>query len=331
MKRLIAPAVLALLAAIVSPPANAAITPTCIYGGGGITQATNGAVVVVNSQDHVCLLSPLPVASAGTVLTSTGVGAAPQFTAPAAGPTATPFPGAVVPTPSATGQMISSTNGSTFSLLNVGTANQCLLSNGTIPGWSSACGLLAANQTWAGINAFTNAAGSNFGTPGSNNSSLVNVAEGVGGDGGFMHIGANAAASCAGVAGTAFALDDITSNGTFLTINDGSGRTGICNPLMLPGDVLALASDPNNFASLWRPATAPTCTVGAGGTTCTTAAFGAGGVPLTCTANVRGSAPPSGFVSEVDVSAPGVTVTATYTSSSAWVAGGVITFNVTCL
>jgi hypothetical protein len=238
MKRLIAPAALALLAALVSPPANAAITPTCIYGGGGITQATNGAVVVINSQDHVCLLSPLPVASAGTVLTSTGVGAAPQFTAPAAGPTATPFPGAVVPTPSATGQMISSTNGSTFSLLNVGTTNQCLLSNGTIPGWSSACGLLAADQTWTGINSFTNTAGTNFGTPGVNNQNLVNIAEGAGAGDPFIHLGATSDPSwaCATVIPDGM---DISNNdtGSWMAFSAG-GDMGFCYGIHL-GSYLA--------------------------------------------------------------------------------------------
>jgi hypothetical protein len=48
--------------------------------------------------------------------------------------------GATVPTPSATGQMISSINGSAFSLLNIGTTGQVLTVVGGVPAWAASGG-----------------------------------------------------------------------------------------------------------------------------------------------------------------------------------------------
>lgn len=80
----------------------------------------------------------------------------------------------------------------------------------------------------------------------------------------------------------------------------------------------------------WHPASAPTCTIAAAGTTCTTGNISMPHSTMVCSANVQGTSPPAGVVGEVDVSAPGSTETITYTLSSAWVAGGTITFNMTC-
>lgn len=78
----------AFMAATLTAPAYAAVTPTCIYGGSGITQATNGAIVIISAIDNTCIFTPLVVGSSGQVLTSNGVSTLPSFAAlPGGGPT----------------------------------------------------------------------------------------------------------------------------------------------------------------------------------------------------------------------------------------------------
>ena len=59
--------------------------------------------------------------------------------APTPAPTATPFPGAIVPTPAATGDMLYSANGTTWVVLSIGTSGQCLKPEGSplVPTWTT--------------------------------------------------------------------------------------------------------------------------------------------------------------------------------------------------
>ncbi len=229
----------ALIAAILSAPSFAATTPTCnSTGGSGVTSAHNGAIVIISAVDNTCILTPLPVGTAGSVLTSTGTNAAPAFAvpsvAPTTGPTATPFPGAVVPTPNATGQLISSTNGSTFSLLNIGSTGQVLTVAGGVPSWATpaASGAsLSANQTFTGINAFSNTAGVSFGPGGS-----VDVPTAIkwgSANVGVITLGSDTTQVCGGVLGFSLALVDV--GGAALTSSDGG--TGICSNLSVGGAI----------------------------------------------------------------------------------------------
>jgi hypothetical protein len=253
--------------------------------------------------------------------------------------TPTPFPGAVVPTPSATGQLLYSANGTTWIVLAIGSGGQCLLSNGSplIPTWGS-CGAgggptLAANQTWTGVNAYTNAAGSNFGTPLANNPNLINIAQGVGGQDNYMHLGGDASKICDGQTGDALAFSD-SNNGAYITVSSNGASIGICQDTYFTtatrfsNGLFSVASNVQVFP--WHPATAPTCTIGLGGTTCTTSSFTPPSASNVCTANAQGTTPPGGVVGETTVSAPGATDTVTYTSVSAIGGGAVVTFNVTC-
>ncbi len=75
----------------------------------------------------------------------------------APGPTGpTGPPGTNGPTPNATGQMLSSTNGTTFAVLPIGTLGQCLSALGSplIPTYSSNCALLDADNVFTGVNTF---------------------------------------------------------------------------------------------------------------------------------------------------------------------------------
>jgi hypothetical protein len=85
MKRLLVSLVLA--SAVLAAPAYAAVTPSCTYGGSGITQATNGAIVIISAVDNTCIFTPLAVGSSGQVLTSNGANTLPSFAAGGGGPT----------------------------------------------------------------------------------------------------------------------------------------------------------------------------------------------------------------------------------------------------
>lgn len=98
--------------------------------------------------------------------------------------------------------------------------------------------------------------------------------------------------------------------------------------LNVPSGIAINSSGPN-VSYPWRPAVAPTCTVGAGGTTCNVAVT----LPTTgmvCTANVTGTALLGGLIAEVEVSISGTTETITY-NTPVWAAGGAVTFQNVCL
>jgi hypothetical protein len=88
---------------------------------------------------------------------------------------------------------------------------------------------LAANQTWTGINTYTNASGTNFGTVNTNNLGLLNIAQGVGGGGSFVTMGADGSKQCAFLPGSFtgqdFVLMDVPNYGSVpLIAIDGSNN-----------------------------------------------------------------------------------------------------------
>jgi len=215
----------------------------------------------------------------------------------------------------------------------------CLGSNGTksAPVWV-ACGggpVLGGNNTWTGINTFTNTTPLILGTSAVDHPNLIQLVPLAGQSGTNTTIGSDSTAVCVmgGDNGGALLISDNGNNGPFLLIDGTSGNMTICSALGIPNGLVAGATNLQKVWP-WHPPTAPNCTIGAGGTTCTTAAFtppaGGSNTSVVCTANVRGTSVSTGGPGEVRVSAPGATDTVTYTTGV--IAGGaVITFNVTCL
>jgi hypothetical protein len=100
-------------------------------------------------------------------------------------------------------------------------AGQCFkASNDTTPVVvPTACGgggpTLAGNNTWTGVNSFTNAAGTNLGVNGVDASCKANVGQGSNGNFDYTCFGADSTISCS-VAGTTITADELViGNGTF--------------------------------------------------------------------------------------------------------------------
>jgi hypothetical protein len=101
------------------------------------------------------------------------------------------------------------------------TAGQCLVVQSDFSLGGGACGggagnpTLAGNNTWTGINSFTNAAGTNLGVNGVDASCKANVGQGSNGNFNYTCFGADSTISCS-VAGTTITADDLViGNGTF--------------------------------------------------------------------------------------------------------------------
>lgn len=140
--------------------------------------------------------------------------------------------GAVIPTPSATGQLISTTNGSTFSLLNVGATGQVLTVAGGVPAWASPApggASLSANQTFTGANTFSNSAGISVGPAG--DIDVPTVIKWGSANAGAISLGSDTTKTCAGIPGFSLALVD--AGGAALTSSDGG--TGVCSNLFVNG------------------------------------------------------------------------------------------------
>lgn len=101
----------------------------------------------------------VPVAQGGTgtatpaLIAGTGITLSGSFPAQTITNSA-PASGAAVPTPSATGQLLYSANGSTYVLLNIGTTSMCLSVAASEPSWV-ACPTLSGTNTFGGTNSFT--------------------------------------------------------------------------------------------------------------------------------------------------------------------------------
>ena len=182
---------------------------------------------------------------------------------------------------------------------------------------------LVATQTWTGINTFSNAV-SNFGTNGTDTKINIGTSTGT------IYIGSDATKTCAGITGDAFVINDPGLGGSsILTSNDSINALGICGELHL-ADLLFGANSTVGVVP-WHPATDPTCTVGAGGTSCAATFTVPGPDTMRCTANDEGVAL-GGIGYSISVSPPATgVVTLTYGAVGVIAGGGAVTFSVVCL
>lgn len=228
----------------------------------------------------------------------------------------------------------------------IGQAGKVLGTNGTVPSWVTGGGgggpTLAANQTWTGVNSYTNVAGGlAFGTALTNQIDMT-FQSGSNGFGILNKLGVNSTRNCGSVGGFGYYGDfldfyDTAGGGDAFTINN-ANNVGFCDAVDIEGTLNAeqgiFAGPPATSVQTypWHPTTAPSCTIGTGGTTCTTSNLTLPAAGMQCTANPVGS----GTIGGVGQFALGITypttstfnITATFVTTL--VSGGTDTFSTIC-
>ncbi len=240
---------------------------------------------------------------------------------------------ASIPTPTTIGQMLLSTNGSTFSLLNSGSDGLCLVEYSGLPQWGQDCPSLGGDNTFTGNNIFNGGNGTTFGNPISPGNGIKWVETASNSNypcTSYRWLSSNTT-NIVGISTTAEAMNLSDCNNNGLMQVDGAGNVGTVGTIQTLTGFIPAAATNSVIAYPWHPAIAPTCVVDAGGTTCTTTDITMPNAIMVCTANEQGTGPLfTGENSHIYVSAPGATETITYLTNAVWTAGGTITFNMTC-